>query len=146
MIESMRIRILSLILVALAGAAVLGANDWPEWRGANREGTSPETGLPEKWSPAGENVAWSKPFGGRSTPVAFGNRVYLQTITTTSIATTQERLVAMDADTGNVVWESRVSNYHSDVRYDRAGWASPAIDPSNGNIYMFTGAAQLLCY
>ena len=146
MIEAMRTRLLSLILVISAGVAVLGANDWPEWRGPSRDGSSTETNLPEKWSPAGENVAWSKPFGGRSTPVIFGNRVYLQTITTTSIATTQERLVALDADTGNVIWESRVSNFHSDVRYDRAGWASPAVDPATGNIYMFTGAAQLLCY
>src|SRR6187401_606178 len=146
MIEAMRTRILSLILVVSAGAAILGANDWPEWRGASRDGTSSETGLPEKWSPAGENVAWSKPFGGRSTPVVFGNRVYLQTITTTSIATTQERLVALDADTGNVVWERRVNDFHSDVRYDRAAWSSPAVDPVTGNIYMFTGAAELLAF
>jgi outer membrane protein assembly factor BamB len=146
MIEAMRTRILSLILVVSAGAAMLGANDWPEWRGASRDGTSSETGLPEKWSPAGENVAWSKPFGGRSTPVVFGNRVYLQTITTTSIATTQERLVALDADTGNVVWERRVNDFHSDVRYDRAAWSSPAVDPATGNIYMFTGAAELLAF
>ena len=64
----------------------------------------------------------------------------------TSIATTQERLVAMDADTGNVVWERRVNDFHSDVRYDRAGWASPAVDPATGIIYMFTGAAQLLAF
>ena len=140
----MRNRLLVLTLACLAGVTVVGANDWPEWRGPNRDGASTETGLPEKWSPAGENVAWSKPFGGRSTPVVFGNRVYLQTITTASIATTQERLVALDADTGNVVWEQRVNDFHSDVRYDRAAWASPAVDPATGIIYMFTGAAQLL--
>jgi outer membrane protein assembly factor BamB len=146
MINEMAKRLLSMLLTLAAGAVVLAASDWPEWRGPNRDGTSAETKLPEKWSPAGENVAWSKPFGGRSTPVVFGNRLYLQTITTASIATTQERLVAMDVDTGNVIWESRVSNFHSDVRYDRAGWASPAVDPATGNIYMFTGAAELRCY
>jgi outer membrane protein assembly factor BamB len=146
MIEVMRTRLLSLVLAVSAGVAVISANDWPEWRGPNRDGSSAETNLPEKWSPAGENVAWSKPFGGRSAPVIFGNRVYLQTITTTSIATTQERLVAMDADTGNVVWERRVNDFHSDVRYDRAAWASPAVDPATGIIYMFTGAAQLLAF
>ncbi len=144
--EAMRTRMLSLILVGTAGLAVLGANDWPEWRGPNRDGASTETGLPERWSPAGENVAWSKPFGGRSTPVVFGSRVYLQTITTQSIATTQERLIAMDADTGAVVWERRVNDFHSDVRYDRAAWASPAVDPATGNIYMFSGAAELLAF
>ena len=129
-----------------AAIAVLSASDWPEWRGPARDGASLETNLPEKWSPAGENVAWSLPYGGRSTPVVLGNRVYLQTITTASIATTQERLVAIDADTGKPVWEQRVNDFHSDVRYDRAAWASPAVDPSTGVIYMFTGAAQLLAF
>jgi outer membrane protein assembly factor BamB len=75
MMRTMRTRFLSLILVFSAGAAVLGANDWPEWRGPNRDGASTETNLPESWSPSGENLAWSLPFGGRSTPVVFGNRL-----------------------------------------------------------------------
>ena len=41
---------------------------------------------------AGENLAWTLPFGGRSAPVVFGNRLYLLTNTTGSPATTQERL------------------------------------------------------
>src|SRR5687768_4646117 len=142
----MRTRWLSLVLVLAAGVTAIGADNWTEWRGPQRDGTSRETQLPDRWSPSGENVAWSVPFGGRSTPVVFDNRVYLQTITTQSVATTQERLVAIDADSGKVVWERRLSNFHSDVRYDRAGWASPAVDPSTGNIYMFTGAAQLLAF
>src|SRR3954462_7890863 len=109
MIGSMRARMFLGVLALAAAVAVLGASDWPEWRGPARDGSSDERNLPEKWSPAGENVAWSVPFGGRSTPVILGNRVYLQTITTASIATTQERLVAIDADTGKVVWEQRVN-------------------------------------
>ena len=48
-----------------------------------RDGRSAETGLPAKWSPpaagpaAGENLAWRVPIGSRSSPVVFGNRVYL---------------------------------------------------------------------
>jgi len=139
-------RILTLILAMAAGAAVVGANDWPEWRGANRDGSSAETNLPSSWSPSGENVAWSLPFGGRSTPVVFGNRLYLQTTTTGATSTTQERLVAVDVDSGKVVWEKRLSQYLSDVPQHRAGWASPAVDPATGNIYMFTVSAELLCF
>jgi len=139
-------RIATLILAVVAGAAVLGANDWPEWRGPNRDGSSPETNLPSSWSPSGDNVAWSLPFGGRSTPVVFGNRLYLQTATTGSSATTQERLVAVDVDSGKVVWEKRVSQYLSDVPQHRAAWASPAVDPATGNVYMFTVSAELLCF
>ena len=146
MMELMSRRILSLLLVLTAGVAVLGAADWPEWRGPNRDGSSPETNLPEKWSPAGENVAWSLPFGGRSTPVVFGNRLYLQTTTVGDIAHTQERLVAVDVDSGKVVWEKKVPIYLSDVPQHRAGWASPAVDRATGNIYMFTVGAELLAF
>jgi outer membrane protein assembly factor BamB len=133
-------------ILLTAGVAALGANDWPEWRGSRRDGTSAETNLPARWSPAGENVAWSLPFGGRSTPVVFGNRLYLQTITTSSPTTTQERLVAVDVDSGKIVWQRPMSVYLSDVRADRAGWASPAVDPATGNIYMFTVGAELLAF
>jgi outer membrane protein assembly factor BamB len=146
MMVAMRNPILALVLLCLAGAAVVGANDWPEWRGPNRDGSSAETGLPERWSPAGENVAWSLPFGGRSTPVIVGSRLYLQTTTVGDIAHTQERLVAVDVDSGKVVWDKRVSIYLSDVPQHRAGWASPAVDPSTGNIYMFTVGAELLAF
>ena len=132
------------LLVTLAAGATLAANDWPEWRGPRRDGTSAETNLPSRWSPAGENVAWSLNFGGRSAPVVFGNRLYLQTVTTGDVSTTQERLVAVDVDSGKVVWERAFSLYLSDVPQNRAGWASPAVDPATGNIYMFTVAAELI--
>jgi outer membrane protein assembly factor BamB len=133
-------------LLLTAGVAVAGAEHWAEWRGPQRDGTSAETNLPERWSPSGENVAWSLPFGGRSTPVVFGNRLYLQTTTTGATSTTQERLVAVDTDSGKVVWEKRLSLYMSDVPQGRAAWASPAVDPSTGNIYMFTVAAELVAF
>ena len=94
--------------VILAAGATLAANDWPEWRGPRRDGTSTETNLPSRWSPSGDNVAWSLNFGGRSTPVVFGNRLYLQTTTTGDVSTTQERLVAVDVDSGKVVWERAI--------------------------------------
>jgi outer membrane protein assembly factor BamB len=131
-------------LALMTAVVVIEASDWPEWRGPRRDGTSTETNLPDRWSPAGENVAWSLPFGGRSTPVVFGNRLYLQTITTGDVSTTQERLVAVDADTGKIIWERKASIYLSDVPQHRAGWASPAVDPATGNIYMFTVGAELL--
>ncbi len=132
------------IFTLITGFGVLSANDWPEWRGPQRDGTSTETNLPTRWSPSGENVAWSLPFGGRSTPVVHGNRLYLQAPTTGDISQTQERLVSVDADSGKIVWEKRFSLYLSDVPQGRVGWASPAVDPATGNIYVFTIAAELI--
>jgi outer membrane protein assembly factor BamB len=129
----------------VAGAmTVTGASDWPEWRGPQRDGRSSETNLPSRWSPSGDNLAWRIPIGSRSSPVAFGNRLYLNT-PTGDLANTQERLVALDAETGKIVWERRFSLYLSDVPQHRSSWASPAVDPETGNIYVFTVAAQLIC-
>ena len=130
--------------IAACAITVTSASDWPEWRGPSRDGRSTETNLPAKWSPKGENLAWRIPIGSRSSPVAFGNRLYLNS-PVGDPANTQERLVAIDAETGKVVWEKRFSLYLSDVPQHRASWASPAVDPETGNIYMFTVAAQLIC-
>ena len=130
--------------IAAGAITVASASDWPEWRGPSRDGRSTETNLPSKWSPEGENLAWRIPIGSRSSPVAFGNRLYLNS-PVGDPANTQERLVAIDAETGKVVWEKRFSLYLSDVPQHRASWASPAVDPETGNIYVFTVAAQLIC-
>jgi outer membrane protein assembly factor BamB len=128
----------------MTGAATLVASDWPEWRGPSRDGRSLETGLPGSWSPKGDNLAWRIPIGGRSAPVAFRDRLYLLTTTMGEVSTTQERLVALDAETGKVLWERRFSIYLSDVPQHRSAWASPAVDPETGNIYIFTVGAQLV--
>ena len=134
-------------IVGLAAAALatvaLSASDWPEWRGPSRDGRSTETGLPASWSPKGENLAWRIPIGARSAPVAFRDRLYVLTITEGDVATTQERLVAIDAESGKVLWERRFSIYLSDVPQHRSAWASPSVDPQTGNIYVFTVGAQL---
>jgi outer membrane protein assembly factor BamB len=132
------------LLISLAAGLALHASDWPEWRGPSRDGQSAETKLPERWSPAGENLAWTLPFGGRSAPVVFGNRLYLQSATPGDTSLTQERLVAVDVTSGKVAWEQRFSIYLSDVPQGRVGWASPAVDRETGNIYVFTVAGQLV--
>ena len=141
----MRLRTLPLVLpISLAAGLALHASDWPEWRGPTRDGQSAETKLPERWSPTGENLAWTLPFGGRSAPVVFGNRLYLQSATPGDTSLTQERLVAVDVTSGKIAWERSFSIYLSDVPQGRVGWASPAVDRETGNIYVFTVAGQLV--
>ena len=123
-------------------AAMTSAAGWPEWRGPTRDGRSSETGLPDRWSPQGENLSWTAPYGSRSAPVVFGNRIYINTVVG-DLGHTQERLAAIDADTGKLVWERRFSLYLSDVPQHRAAWASPAVDPATGTVYVFTVAAEL---
>jgi outer membrane protein assembly factor BamB len=129
--------VLSLALLLPTAVALRGA-DWPEWRGPARTGTSTETNLPSSWSPAGENLAWKAPYGGRSAPVVFGDHLYLQN-TVGSGATEQERLMCLNADTGRVLWEHRYNLFTSDVPAHRIAWASPAVDPASGNVFAISG-------
>ena len=39
--------------------------------------------------------------------------------------------MALDADTGKVVWEYKFNVFQSDVPPHRVGWASPAADPGD---------------
>lgn len=138
---------ISLIVLAVAVVAPLVAgSQWPESRGLNRNGASTERNLPARWSTAGDNLAWTLPVGGRSAPVVHGNRLYLQTITSGDVSTTQERLIAVDVTAGKIIWERKLSQYLSDVPQHRAGWASPAVDPQTGNIFMFTISAELVAF
>jgi len=88
---------LSLALFLLAPAPV---NDWTEWRGPARDGISPEKGLPTAWSPAGQNLAWKVPYGGRSAPIVMDNRVYLQN-TADKGELEQERVMCLTPTRGN---------------------------------------------
>src|SRR3954451_3483489 len=101
--------------------------DWTDWRGPQRNGTSPEKNLPTKWSPSGENLAWRAPYGGRSAPVVMNNRVYLLNPVGQN-ENLQERLMCLDGDTGKVLWEYKYNVYLSDVPPHRVAWSSPAVD------------------
>ena len=117
--------------------------DWPEARGPNRDGISVETGLPNSWDLKGSSLLWRAPFGGRSAPIVMGNRLYVQNPAGRGTAL-QERVMALDVDTGKMLWEYRFNIYQSDVPPHRVGWASPAADPETGNIYALGVGATVI--
>jgi outer membrane protein assembly factor BamB len=117
--------------------------DWPEARGPHRDGRSDEKGLIDTWALNGQNFLWRVPYGGRSAPVVAGNRVYVQNPSGLGDAM-QERVMALDADTGKVVWEHKFNVFQSDVPPHRVGWASPAVDPETGNVYAMGVGASVI--
>jgi outer membrane protein assembly factor BamB len=72
----MRVLIVSAALIGLA-TGVAQSEDWPQWRGPHGNGTSEETGLPLRWSPA--ELAWKASLGGVgiSSPIVWGDRVFV---------------------------------------------------------------------
>ncbi len=94
-----------LITMTLLAASAC-AEEWPEWRGPRRDGSSLETGLPTKWSET-ENVAWKTPIPGKghSSPIVWGDRVFV----TTAVPAEQRRiLMCVDARDGKVLWSRDV--------------------------------------
>ena len=136
--------VLGLAMAASAqGPRRVALGDWPEMRGPQRDGSSLETDLPDSWALDGENFLWRAPYGGRSTPIVMGDRVYVQNPSGRG-AGLQERVMALDADTGEVIWEYKFNLFQSDVPTHRVGWASPAADPETGNIYAMSGGAKVI--
>ena len=142
MSHTVRFGRLSLMLV-LMGAGTLWA-DWPHWRGANQLGTSPETDLPSTWSPQGENLMWQVPVGCRSTPLIMNGRVYLISRAGEG-QSRQERVIALDLDTGRTLWEHRFNAFLTDVVFHRLGWTNLAGDPGTGYIYAHGVQGMFFC-
>ena len=67
-----------LTLAACLLALRAHADDWPQYRGPNRDGVSKETGLLKKWPDGGPKLAWTyKDAGtGYSGPAIVGDRLY----------------------------------------------------------------------
>ena len=136
-------KLISIILNVCLAFTLAAASDWAEWRGPARDGVSNEKNLPVKWSPTGDNLAWKVPYGGRSAPIVMGDRVYLQNGAGQG-ETLQERVMCFNADTGKLLWEHRFNIYLSDVPPHRIGWASPAGDPTTGNVYILGVGGNLI--
>lgn len=130
------------LLLILAGTA---SADWLHWRGSDQHGTSPETGLPETWSPDGENLLWKAPLGCRSTPLILNDRVYMISRAGEE-ETRQARVVALDLNTGELVWEHRFNAFLTDVVFHRLGWANLAADPKTGYIYAHGVQGLFTCF
>lgn len=130
-----------LAVCSIVGGTVQAADplDWTYVRGPYFNGKSPETGFPDDWDPEGgrrSNVTWKRDdIGGRGTPVLMNGKIYLLTRAEPETKREGERVVCVDAETGDTVWENRFNVWLSDVPDTRVGWSAVAGDPETGNVY-----------
>jgi len=137
---------------ALAGlshlpAAEVDPFDWPHWRGPEMNGISRETGLVSSWSTDGENLLWRKPeYGTRSTPICMRGKLYFICRHLPETTKEAEKVVCLNAETGELIWENIYNVYLTDAPAERVGWASVLGDPATGNIYALglCGVAQCI--
>ena len=78
--------------------------DWPQWRGPNRDGISRETGLLSQWPEEGPPVVWRVPGGeGFSSVSVAGGRAF-----TMAASGEDEFALCLDAATGKQLWKRRL--------------------------------------
>ena len=92
---------LAFSLLLFAGASTAAAQDWPQWRGANRDGATTSFKAPSAW-PEGLKQQWKIEVGtGYATPLLVGDRIYLF-----SRQGDDEVMSALDAASGKVIWRT----------------------------------------
>lgn len=121
--------------MALA-CAVSNADDWPQWRGANRDGISAETGLRFAWPDGRPPTLWTRAIGeGFSGVSVVGERVY-----TMAGDGDDELIVCLDGPTGEDIWRERI-----DSKFTEGHGHGPRSTPTvhNGVVYALSAWGRL---
>src|SRR4051794_22730109 len=96
---------LTLLFLSLP-LTVRAGDNWPGWRGPRGDGISDETNVPARWSTT-ENVVWKTPIPGigHSSPVIWGDRVFLTTCIEGPDKTGDRALLCLDRRSGQILWQ-----------------------------------------
>lgn len=159
-------------VLALAVGQLAAAN-WPQWRGPGSNGVSAEKGLPDVWSPD-RNIAWKTPIPGRgrSSPVVWGDRVFLTTDVEAGKAegnkppihringepfrhpdsigaNVRHKLIVLclDRKSGKVIWQQTAyEGVVFDERHKAGSYAAPTPVTDGHAVYAYFGSEGLYAY
>jgi len=136
----MRARVFSLLLFVAAASAISRANNWPQWRGPNLNGTSNEKNLPLKWT-AEENIVWklAMPSWSGSTPIIWRDRIFLNVADGDSLS-----LWCVDKTKGDVLWKQPLGGGNVKMRKQNMSSPSPVTD--GRAVYVMTGTGILKAF
>jgi outer membrane protein assembly factor BamB len=130
------------LALALAASVSTRGSDWPQYRGANHDGTSSDR-IIDQWPTNGPPQLWKIKLTGYSTFVAGQEKVY--TLTGSRMASDQvpfkfrHLCVALNANTGGVIWATSI------LELEKLG--EPNSTPTlNGNcVYVLSNVLTLFC-
>lgn len=113
--------------------------EWFQWRGPNRDGISPETGLLQVWPKAGPPQVWRTGGAGNgySSFSASGGRLY-----TLGARAGNEYVMAFDRATGKKVWEHLNGRRYENDRGDGPR-STPTVE--GDRLYVLGGSGDLTC-
>ncbi len=134
-----RVLFVGAFLLTAVGPAV--ADDWPQWRGPNRDGVWPDAPRLERL-PAELKPRWRRPVGGGYGGVAAaGGRVYL--MDRLKQPREVERALCLDAATGKELWAHEYAVSYGKMEYGNGPRSTPTVH--GGRVYTFGALGHLHC-
>ncbi|NQU21267.1 MAG: PQQ-like beta-propeller repeat protein [Candidatus Nealsonbacteria bacterium] len=132
---------LTAVLLVLVLQTVAPADDWPQWRGPNRDGVWRETGIVDKFDAPEIKPRWRVPIaGGYCGPTVADGRVYVADRVTEPRQ--MERVHCFEWKSGKKLW-----THEYDCEYKISYTAGPraSITVDDGRAYMLGSMGHFCC-
>ena len=122
------------------------AEDWPQWRGPNRDSVRNETGIMESFPTNGLKISWRVAVGrGWSSPVVAQGRVYLTDVQAER-PTARERVLCFKEANGKLLWgHEYVADYPDWAFAPDAGGPRATPIVRDGKLFTHGAMGQLFC-
>lgn len=133
-----RVAFASFLAFAALAAAAAAADDWPQWRGPQRDGKSTEKGLLQSWPAGGPPLAF-KATGigaGFSTVAVAGGKIF-----TLGDLGERQYLLALEEKSGKMLWKSDIGPAWKDEFLGPR--STPAVD--GGRVFALSTEGELHC-
>lgn len=136
--------------VLTSSTTYLSAEDWPQWRGTNRDAVWNDSGVVDRFPDDGLTVKWSTPVrGGFAGPAVADGRVFVLDYQETPGSRTMdghERLVVLDEETGALLWQQEWPATYRNLQFKFATGprAVPTVDENR--VYTLGAAGMLSCF
>lgn len=121
------------VLCGLATAMAARAIDWPQWRGPNQDGVSPEKGLLQDWPTGGPKLIWDSTGvgNGYSSVATAGGFVF-----TEGEVSGQSSVICLNAKDGKQVWAEAIGKTGTPGCCNAGGPRStPTVDEKAGLVF-----------
>jgi len=129
------------LAISLSINAAGAADDWPQWRGVNRDGHSSDTGLLKQWPEGGPKLVWKATgLGAGYTGVSVvGDRLFAM-----GDLGDANYLIAINRADGQILWKTKVGKSGAP---GWGGFAGPRCTPTVDNdlVYAVGQYGEVLC-
>ena len=127
------------LLLLLLSVASLRANDWPQFRGSQRDNVSRETGLLKSWPEGGPKQLWlSTNLGaGYSGPAIVGERLFIL-----GQRADAQWLFCLEAKSGKEVWATLLGKMYLN-EFGDGPRSTPTV--TGGRVFVIGANGEVLC-